>query len=88
MNSLQDLDTSTERHFEKQVCDLFDLQKVLIDASNDSHINFFNDQPGAVDSPYFNTNELNSLSQKLCKYSFPILCINFRSFKSYVNIYL
>ena len=52
MNPLQDLDISTEGHFEKQVFNPFDFQKVLIDEGNDPDINFFNDKSETIDSPY------------------------------------
>ena len=47
MNPLQELDISTEGHFEKQVCNPFDFQIVLIDESNNPGINFFNDKSEA-----------------------------------------
>ena len=49
MNPLQDLDVSTEGHFEKQIFNPFDFQKVLIDESNDPDINFFSDKSEVVD---------------------------------------
>ena len=79
MNPLQDLDISTEGHFEKQVFNPFDFQKVLIDEGNDPDINFFNDKSETVDSPYFSIDEFNSSSEKLLKNSFSILHINIRS---------
>ena len=79
MNPLQELDISTEGHFEKQVFNPFDFQKVLIDEGNDPDINFFNDKSETVDTPYFSVDELNSLSDKLLKNSFSILHINIRS---------
>ena len=78
MNPLQDLGISTEGHFEKQIFNPFDFQKVLIDESNDPDINFFNDKFEAVDSPYFSINEFIPLSQKLLK-NFSTLHINIRS---------
>ena len=92
MNPLQDLDISTEGNFEKQILNPFDFQKVLIDESNDVDINFLNDKPEAVDSPYFSIDEFISSSQKFPKSLFSILHINIRSsnknFESHVNIYL
>ena len=79
MNPLQDLDISTEGHFEKQVFNPFDLQKVLIGEGNDPDINFFNYKSETVDTPYFSVDEFNSLSDKLPKNSFSILHINIRS---------
>ena len=79
MNPLQDLDISTEGHFEKQVFNPFDFQKVLIDEGNDPDINFFNDKSETVDSPYFSADEFNSLSEKLLQNYFSILHINVRS---------
>ena len=76
MKQLQDLDISTEGHFEKQIFNPFDFQKVLIDESNDPDINFFSDKSEAVDSPYFRIDEFISSSQKLLKNSFSILHIN------------
>ena len=67
MNPLQELDISTEGHFEKQVFNPFDFQKVLIDEGNDPDINFFNDKSETVDTPYFSVDEFNSLSDKLLK---------------------
>ena len=64
MNPLQDLDISTEGHFEKQIFNPFGFQKVLIDEGNDSDINFFNDKSETVDSPYFSIDEFNSSSVK------------------------
>ena len=78
MNPLQDLDISTEGHFEKQVFNPFDFQKVLIDEGNDPDINFFNDKSETVDSPYFSIDEFNSSSEKF-KNSFCILHINIKS---------
>ena len=78
MNPLQDLDISTEGHFEKQVFNPFDFQKVLIDESNDPDINFFNDKSETVDTPYFSVDEFNSSSDKLLKSYFFILHINIR----------
>ena len=43
MNPLQDLDISTEGHFEKEVFKPFDFKKVLIDEGNNPGINFFNE---------------------------------------------
>ena len=65
MNPLQDLDVSTEGHFEKQIFNPFDFQKVLIDESNDPDINLLSDKSETVDSPYFSIDELFSSSQKL-----------------------
>ena len=79
MNPIKDLDISTEGHFEKQVFNPFDFQKVLIDEGNDPDINFFNDKSETVDSPYFSVDEFNSLSEKLLQNSFSILHINIRS---------
>ena len=81
MNPLQDLEISTEGHFEKQIFNPFDLQKVLIGESNDPNIKFFNDKFEAADSPYFSIDEFVSSSQKLLKKSFSILHINIRSLK-------
>ena len=78
MNSLHDLDISTEGHFEKQVFNPFDFQKVFIDEGNDSDINFFHYKYETVDSPYFSIDEFNSSSEKLLKNSFSILHINIR----------
>ena len=60
MNPLQDLDISTEGHVEKQIFNLFDFQKVLIDESNNPDINFFNNKSEAVDSPCFSLDEFIS----------------------------
>ena len=79
MNPLQDLDISTEGHFEKQVFNPFDFQKVLIDEGNDPDINFFNNKSETVESSYFSINEFNSSSKTLLKNSFSILDINIRS---------
>ena len=79
MNPLQDLDSSTEGHFEKQIFNPFDFQKVLIDESNDPDINLFSDKYEAMDSPYFSIDEFVSSSQKLHKNSFSVLHINIRS---------
>ena len=79
MNPLQDLDISTEGHFEKQVFNPFGFQKVLIDEGNDPDINFFNDKSETVDTPYFSVDEFNSSSDKLLKNFFSILHINMRS---------
>ena len=79
MNPLQDLDISTEGHFEKQLFNPFDFQKVLIDEGDDRDIKFFNDKSETVDSPYFSIDEFNSLSEKLLQNSFSILHINIRS---------
>ena len=79
MNPLQDLDISTEGHFEKQIFNPFDFQKVLIDEVNDLDINFFNDKSEIVDSSYFSIDEFNSTSKKLLKNYFSILHINIRS---------
>ena len=79
MNPLQDLDISTEGHFEKQVFNPFDFQKVLIDEGNDPDINFFNDKSETVDTPHFSVDEFNSSSDKLLKKIFSILHINIRS---------
>ena len=79
MNPLQDLDISTEGHFEKQIFNPFDFQKVLIDEVNDPDINFFNDKSEIVDSSYFSIDEFNSTSKKLLKNYFSILHINIRS---------
>ena len=57
--ALQDLDISTEGHFEKQVFNPFDFQKVLIDKGNGPDINFFNGKSESVDSPYFSIDEFN-----------------------------
>ena len=57
MNQLQDLDISTEGHFEKQIFNPLDFQKVLIDKSNNPDINFFSDKSEAADSPYFSIDE-------------------------------
>ena len=51
--ALQDLDISIEGHFEKQVFNPFDFQKVLIDEGSGPDINFFNGKSETVDSPYF-----------------------------------
>ena len=59
MNPLQDLDVSTEGHFEKQIFNPFDFQKGLIDEVNDPDINFFNNKSEIVDSPYFSIDEFN-----------------------------
>ena len=79
MNPLQDLDISTEGHFEKQIFNPFDFQKVLIDEVNDPDINFFNDKSEIVESSYFSIDEFNSTSKKLLKNYFSILHINIRS---------
>ena len=79
MNPLQELDISTEGHFEKQVFNPFDFQKVLVDEGNDPDINFFNDKSETVYTPYFSVDEFNSSSDKLLKNSFSILHINIRS---------
>ena len=79
MNPLQDLDIFAEGHFEKQVFNPFDFQKVLIDEGNDPDINFFNDKSETVDTPYFSVDQFNSSSDKLFKNSFSILHINIRS---------
>ena len=79
MNPLQDLDISTEGHFENQVFNPFDFQKVLTDEGNDPDINFLNDKSETVDSLYFSIDEFNSSSEKLLKNSFSILHINIRS---------
>ena len=79
MNPLQDLVISTEGHFEKQVFNLFDFQKVLIDEGNNPDMNFFNDKSETVDSPYFSIDEFNYSSKKLLQNSFSILHINIRS---------
>ena len=79
MNPLQDLDISTEGHFEKQIFNPFDFQKVLIDEVNDPDINFFNDKSEIVESSYFSIDEFNSTSEKLLKNYFSILHINIRS---------
>ena len=79
MNPLQDLDISTERHFEKQIFNPFDFQIVLIDEVNDPDINFFKDKSEIVDSSYFSIDEFNSTSEKLLKNYFSILHINIRS---------
>ena len=88
MNPLQDLDISTEGHFEKQVFNPFDFQKVLIDEGNDPDINFFNDKSETVDSPYFSIDEFNSSFEKL-KNSFSILHslnINFEKLREYLSL--
>ena len=79
MNPLQDLDISKEGHFEKQIFNPFDFQKVLIDEVNDPDINFFNDKSEIVESSYFSIDEFNSTSEKLLKNYFSILHINIRS---------
>ena len=73
MNPLQDLVISTEGHFEKQVFNLFDFQKVLIDEGNNPDMNFFNDKSETVDSPYFSIDEFNYSSKKLLQNSFSIM---------------
>ena len=75
MNPLQELDISTEGHFEKQVLNPFDFQKVLIDEGNDPDINFFNDKSKTVDTPYFSVDKFNSSSEKLLKNSLSYILI-------------
>ena len=65
MNPLNDLDISTEGHFEKQIFNPFDFQIVLIDEVNDPDINFFKDKSEIVDSSYFSIDEFNSTSEEL-----------------------
>ena len=79
MNPLQDLDISTEGHFEKQIFNPLDFQIVLIDEVNGPNINFFKDKSEIVDSSYFSIDEFNSTSEKLLKNYFSILHINIRS---------
>ena len=62
MNPLQDLDVSTEGHFEKQIFNPFDFQKIFIEESNDPDINLLNDKSETEDSPYFSIDELFSSS--------------------------
>ena len=92
MNPIQDLDISTEEHFEKQVFNSLYFQKVLIDEGNDPDINFLNDKSETVDSPYFSIDEFNSLSEnfsKILSLSYIlILGVYTKTSKSYVNIYL
>ena len=82
MNSLHDLDISTEGHFEKPVFNPFDFHKVLIDESNDPDINFFNDKSEAIGLPCFSKDEFNSPSKRLLKNLFSILHI-----KAIVNLF-
>ena len=79
MNPLQDLDISTEGHFEKQIFNLFDFQKILTDEGNDPDINCLNNKSKAVNLAYCSIDEFNSSSQKLLKNSFSILHINIRN---------
>ena len=60
MSPLQDLDISAEGHFEKQIFNPFNFQKVLIDEGNEPDVNFFNDKSETADSPYFSIDEFSS----------------------------
>ena len=73
MNPLQDLDISTEGHFEKQIFNPFDFQKVLIDEVNDPDINFFNDKSEIVESSYFSM--MNLILRP--KNFFKIICLSY-----------